>query len=325
MRVLVTGGAGYIGSVVVEQLLATDHTVFVLDNLWRGHASAITAGAELIHADIRDHDRVNDAVATVRPDAVMHFAAATLVPESMVEPALYYSTNVVGTHNLLASCREHGVDRFVMSSTAAVYGEPEVVPIVETSELRPINVYGRSKLMAEQMLESYAQAYGLRYAAFRYFNVAGASQARGEDHDPETHVIPVALKVLLGQRPAFGIFGTDYSTPDGSAIRDFVHVLDLARAHADALAHLDTSLGPINLGSRTGFSVLEIVEAVERVTGRSLPVERKPRRPGDPPRLIADVNKAFDVLGWRPEQSTLDAMIGSAWDWMQRYPNGYES
>lgn len=325
MRVLVTGGAGYIGSVVVEQLLAADHTVFVLDSLWRGHAGALDADTEFVAGDIRDRDLVNEAVASVRPDAVMHFAAATLVPESMVEPALYYSTNVVGTHNLLAACRERGVDRFVMSSTAAVYGEPEVMPIPETSELCPINVYGRSKLMAEQMLESYAQAYGLRYAAFRYFNVAGASQNRGEDHDPETHVIPVALKVLLGQRPAFGIFGTDYPTPDGSAIRDFVHVLDLARAHVDALSHLDTSLGPINLGSRTGFSVLEIVEAVERVTGRNLPVERKPRRPGDPPRLIADVSKAFDVLGWRPEHSTLDEMIGSAWDWMQRHPTGYES
>jgi UDP-glucose 4-epimerase len=175
------------------------------------------------------------------------------------------------------------------------------------------------------MLAAYERAHGLRYVAFRYFNVAGASAERGEDHDPETHVIPVAIQVLLGQRTAFGIFGTDYPTPDGSAIRDFVHVVDLANAHVTALTHLDSSLGPINLGSRTGFSVLEIVDAVERVTGRTLPVEHKPRRPGDPPRLIADVSKAYDVLGWQPEQSTLDQMIGSAWEWMQRHPNGYGS
>ncbi len=325
MRVLVTGGAGYIGSVVVEQLLAAGHTVFVLDSLWRGHTGALNFEAEFVVGDLRDRGLVNDVMTSVRPDAVMHFAAATLVPESMVEPALYFSTNVVGTHNLLAACLESGVSRFVMSSTAAVYGEPEAVPIQETSETRPINVYGQSKLMAEQMLAAYERAHGLRYVAFRYFNVAGASAERGEDHDPETHVIPVAIQVLLGQRPAFGIFGTDYPTPDGSAIRDFVHVVDLANAHVTAITHLDASLGPVNLGSRTGFSVLEIVDAVKRVTGRTLPVEHKPRRPGDPPRLIADVSKAYDVLGWQPEQSTLDQMIGSAWEWMQRHPTGYGS
>lgn len=325
MRVLVTGGAGYIGSVVVEQLLEAGHTVFVLDSLWRGHTGALNFEAEFVIGDLRDIDLVKDVVTSVRPDAVMHFAAATLVPESMIDPALYFSTNVVGTHNLLAACLDSGVGRFVMSSTAAVYGEPEAVPIVETSPLNPINVYGQSKLMAEQTLAAYERAYGLRYVAFRYFNVAGASATRGEDHDPETHVIPVALKVLLGQRPTFRIFGTDYPTPDGSAIRDFVHVVDLARAHVTALSHLGTNLGPINLGSRTGFSVLEIVEAVERVTGRALPVEREDRRPGDPPRLIADVGKAREVLGWQPERSTLDDMISSAWEWFQRHPTGYES
>lgn len=323
MHVLVTGGAGYIGSVTVELLLAAGHSVVVVDSLWRGHAAAVADGAELLTGDLRDRERLDQIVASTRPDAVIHFAAATLVPESMVQPDRYFGINVTGTHNLLEACRAAGVLKFVFSSTAAVYGVPNEVPIPETSELSPINVYGQSKLMAEQMLAAYERAYGLRYAAFRYFNVAGASEAHGEDHDPETHVIPVALETLLGQHPAFGVFGTDYPTPDGTAIRDYVHVLDLAAAHVQALDHLDQSLGAINLGSRSGFSVLEIVRAVERVTGRELPVEIKDRRPGDPHQLIADARRANQVLGWVPERSTLDEMIGSAWEWRQRHPNGY--
>ncbi|MDQ3655259.1 MAG: UDP-glucose 4-epimerase GalE [Chloroflexota bacterium] len=325
MRVLVTGGAGYIGSVAVEQLLGFGHTVFVLDNLWRGHAKAVHEEAQLLTGDLRDLDRVRELVKGTRPDAVMHFAAATLVPESMLNPELYFDVNVTGTHNLLAACRAAGVDRFVFSSTAAVYGVPTEVPITESSDTRPINVYGHSKRMVEHMLEAYAQAYGLRYAALRYFNVAGASQKYGEDHDPETHVIPVALQTLLGQRAAFSVYGTDYPTPDGSAIRDYVHVLDLADAHVRALDQLDESLGPLNLGTRTGFSVLEIVSAVERVTGRTLPVKIIDRRAGDPPLLIADATRANQILGWRPERSTLDEMIGSAWEWLQRQPDGYGS
>lgn len=323
MHVLVTGGAGYIGSVTVELLLAAGNSVVVVDSLWRGHAAAVADGAELLTGDLRDRDRLDQIVSSTRPDAVVHFAAATLVPESMVEPDRYFGINVTGTHNLLGACRAAGVGSFVFSSTAAVYGVPTEVPIPETSDLSPINVYGQSKLMAEQMLAAYERAYGLRYAAFRYFNVAGASEAHGEDHDPETHVIPVALETLLGQRPAFGLYGTDYPTPDGSAIRDYVHVLDLAAAHVQALDHLAQSLGPFNLGSRTGFSVLEIVRAVERVTGRELPVEIKDRRPGDPPQLVADARRANEVLGWVPERSTLDEMISSAWEWRQRHPHGY--
>jgi UDP-glucose 4-epimerase len=323
MRVLVTGGAGYIGSVAVELLLEAGHSVVVVDSLWRGHAAAVSDGAELLTGDLRDRDRLDQIVASTGPDAVIHFAAATLVPESMVEPDRYFGINVTGTHNLLEACRAAGVTKFVFSSTAAVYGEPEEVPIPETSTLSPINVYGQSKLMAEQMLAAYERAYGLRYAAFRYFNVAGASPTHGEDHDPETHVIPVALESLLGRRATFGVFGTDYPTPDGTAIRDYVHVLDLAAAHVQALDHLDQSLGALNLGSRVGFSVMEIVQAVERVTGRTLPVEIKDRRPGDPPQLIADARKAGELLGWVPERSTLDEMIDSAWDWRQRHPNGY--
>jgi UDP-glucose 4-epimerase len=325
MRVLVTGGAGYIGSVAVEQLLAAGHDVVVLDSLWRGHRAAVSPDVELVEADLRDAAAVAKGVGTARPDAIMHFAAATLVPESMVNPEPYFGINVTGTHNLLTACRASGVERFVFSSTAAVYGEPIQVPIPETAPTQPINVYGQSKLTAEQMLSAYAGAYGLRYVAFRYFNVAGATAEHGEDHDPETHVIPVALQTLLGQRPTFGVFGTDYPTPDGSAIRDYVHVLDLADAHVQALDRLDASLGPLNLGSRSGFSVLEIVAAVERVTGRRLPLAMSERRAGDPPVLIAEATRAERLLDWRPQCSTLDEMIGSAWEWMQLHPNGYRS
>jgi UDP-glucose 4-epimerase len=325
MRVLVTGGAGYIGSVAVERLLAAGHSVVVLDNLWRGHRAAVSADAEFVEVELRDGGRVAEVMTAARPEAVMHFAAATLVPESMANPEPYFGINVTGTHNLLAACRAAGIERFVLSSTAAVYGEPAHVPIAESAPTQPINVYGQSKLMAEQMVSAYAGAYGLRYVAFRYFNVAGATADHGEDHDPETHVIPVALQTLLGQRAAFGVFGTDYPTRDGSAIRDYVHVQDLADAHVAALDRLDASLGPLNLGTRSGFSVLEIVNAVERVTGHTLPIELRERRPGDPPSLIADAARAHRLLGWRPERSTLDEMIGSAWGWMQRHPRGYGS
>ncbi|MBA2518337.1 MAG: UDP-glucose 4-epimerase GalE [Chloroflexia bacterium] len=323
MRVLVTGGAGYIGSVAVEQLLAAGHSVSVLDNLWRGHAAAVSPDAELHVRDLRDAPGVEEVFAKSRPEAVMHFAAATIVPESMTEPGLYFDINVAGTHNLLKACRDAGTERFIFSSTAAVYGEPERVPVTESAIPRPINVYGQSKLMVERMLEAYSQAHGLRYAAFRYFNVGGASAEHGEDHDPETHVIPVALLTLLGQRPRFNLFGTDYPTPDGTAIRDYVHVLDLVDAHIRALDHLDSSLGPINLGSRAGFSVQEIVAAIEEVTGRQLPVERNPRRSGDPPMLVADAGRAKALLGWEPRRSSLAEMIGSAWNWLHRHPNGY--
>lgn len=325
MRVLVIGGAGYIGSVAVAHLIARGDEVAVLDNLWRGHRAAVDKKASFYLADLRDAPKVEAVVRDAEPDAILHFAAATLVPESVREPALYYTTNVVGTLNLLGAMLETGVDQIVLSSTAAVYGEPERLPIHEEDPKRPINPYGQSKWTVEQILQSYASAYGLRYAALRYFNVAGATDLLGEDHDPETHVIPVALQVANRLRDAFGIYGDDYPTADGTAVRDYVHVVDLVDAHLRALDRLDESLGAINLGTHDGLSVRQIVEAVGRVSGRPLPVRIEPRRPGDPPALIADTTKARDVLGWEPQHSTVDEMVESAWRWFTRHPNGYAS
>ncbi|CAA9525775.1 MAG: UDP-glucose 4-epimerase [uncultured Thermomicrobiales bacterium] len=326
MRVLVTGGVGYIGSVAVERLLLQNHDVVVLDNVWRGHPEAVAPGVPLVVADLRDRDQVARVVREARPDAILHFAAATLVGESMTSPADYFAINTVGSHNLLEEARANDVERVVFSSTASVYGMPDRQPVAEGADLRPINPYGRSKLMVEQMLEWYGTAYGLRYACLRYFNVAGATRDRGEDHDPETHIIPVALLTLLGKRDRFTVFGTDYPTPDGTAIRDYVHVVDLADAHLLALANLDQPgehSHAFNLGTKDGFSVKQIVDAVERVTGRALPIEYGPRRAGDPPVLVADSTRARAELGWDPALSNLDQMIGSAWDWFQRHPNGY--
>lgn len=323
MKVTVTGGAGYIGSVAVERLLERGDEVTVLDNTWRGHRVAVPADAAFTELDLRDADAVEAVIARERPDAVLHFAAATIVPESVAQPAEYFAVNVSGTINILAAMAKAGVQKFVFSSTAAVYGEPETALIREDAPLRPINPYGQTKLMVEQMLPAFQRAYGLAYVAFRYFNVAGATEQHGEDHRPETHVIPVALQTLLGKRDRFNIFGTDYPTPDGTAIRDYVHVLDLVDAHLLSLDRLDSTLGAFNLGSRDGFSVRQIVEGVERVTGRTLPVLEAPRREGDPPMLVAESGRARTELGWKPTRSTMDDMIGSAWDWMQRHPDGY--
>jgi UDP-glucose 4-epimerase len=265
-------------------------------------------------------------VREARPEAVLHFAAATIVPESVAAPARYFAINVGGTLNLLDAMVEIGARFLVVSSTAAVYGVPAHLPVIEEAPTEPINPYGRSKLIVEQMLPWYDTAYGLRSAALRYFNVSGATEHRGEDHEPETHVIPVALQVLQGKRECFKVFGTDYPTPDGTAIRDYVHVVDLADAHVlalEALARQDRSLGALNLGTTDGFSVKQIVAAVERVTGRALPVEYGGRRAGDPPALVADSSRARTVLGWEPVHSTLDEMVSSAWAWLRRYPDGY--
>ena len=327
MRVLVTGAAGYIGSVAVEKLLDAGHEVVGADSLWRGHRLAVDTRAAFRQVDLTIASQISDLVGEVRPDAVMNFAAATLVPESVVRPGDYFSANVVGGHNLLSAMRDHDVRLFVFSSTAAVYGEPEIVPIPESSPLQPINPYGRSKLIVEQMLPAYADAWGLRFACLRYFNVAGATAAHGEDHDPETHLIPTALFSAMGRRPVFGLYGTDYPTPDGSCIRDYVHVEDLIDAHVlalEALSRSDAPLGAFNLGSKGGFSVREVVEAVQRVTGQTVPLEEQPRRAGDPAVLIADSTRARDVLGWHPTRSTLDEMVGSAWEWFKANPRGYE-
>lgn len=323
MRVLVTGGAGYIGSVGVEKLLDAGHDVIVLDNMRTGRPQSIAGEARVVNGDLRDADFMTGLVSSLRPDAVFHFAGATIVPESVRKPELYYGINMVGGYNLLEAARLAGVDRFIVSSTAAVYGAPEVIPITEAAPTRPLSPYGAAKLMFEQMLEAYANAYGTRWIAFRYFNVAGATHAHGEDHRPETHLIPNALLAVAGRRPPLEIYGTDYPTPDGTAIRDYVHVEDLIDAHLAGLERIDQVSGPINLGTTTGASVAEVIEAVEKVTDREVPRTYHPRREGDPPILVADASRARDLLGWTPTRSTLDQMIGSAWDWMQRNPDGY--
>ena len=316
MRVLVTGGGGYIGGVAVELLNRRGDDVVVLDNFWRGHRASIAAGTRMLDADLRDKDATLRALTEARPEAVLHFAAATLVPESMRDPGLYYANNVVGSHHLMEAMRSTGVEKLVFSSTAAVYGVPEQLPLAESAPKRPINPYGISKYMVEQMIESYGAAYGLRHASLRYFNVAGATQEHGEQHDPETHVIPVMLQTLRGEQERFAVYGNDYPTPDGTAVRDYVHVEDLVDAHLLALAALDRGIGgPFNLGTREGFSVNQLIDAVQRVTGQTLPVDVAPRREGDPPALIAESRRAREVLGWTPERSTLDQMIGSAWAW----------
>lgn len=323
MHVLVTGGGGYIGSIAAEQLIARGHDVTVIDNFSRGHRAAVPPDAALVDCDLRFPDNVTHVVRAAGPDAIMHFAALTLVPESVQEPGRYFAANTCGGLNLLNAAAASGVSRFVFSSTAAVYGVPGTLPITEDAPTEPINPYGRSKLMTEQMLDIFSERYGINHAMFRYFNVAGASPERGEDHDPETHLIPVALQALQGKRDAFTVFGTDYPTDDGTAVRDYVHVLDLADAHIAAIEALDRPLGAMNLGTATGFSVQQIVDAVQAVTGRELPVTYGDRRAGDPPALIADSAKAREALGWQPHRSTLDQMIGSAWEWFRRHPNGY--
>ena len=324
MKILITGGAGYIGSIATEQAQAAGHEVAVLDSAWRGHRAA-TGDAEFHAVDLRDAGAVSAAVASAKPDAIMHFAAATIVPESVELPGLYFGVNTVGSHHLITAAVEHGVERFVFSSTAAVYGAAAVEVITEDTPKLPINPYGLSKLMTEQMLDWQSRATGLSVAIFRYFNVAGASKRRGEDHDPETHLIPIALQAALGRRESLTIFGTDYPTPDGTAIRDYVHVVDLADAHVLALDWLaENQFGTFNLGSREGFSVRQVVQAVEDVTGRPLPVQEGPRREGDPPRLVADATRARTDLGWSPSRSTMPEMVRSAWEWMRTHPDGYK-
>ena len=324
MRVLVTGGGGYIGSVAIERLIAGGHDVVALDSFYRGHKSAVHPDAQCVTCDLRNAGETLRAVDESKAEAVMHFAALHLVPESVTSPGEYYATNVSGGINLLNAVKDIGIDRFVFSSTAAVYGVPQSLPIREDDSKSPINPYGHSKWIVEQLLPVYAEQYKINFAAFRYFNVAGATEERGEDHHPETHVIPVALEALLGKREKFTVFGTDYPTHDGTAIRDYVHVIDLADAHIKAIERLDSTLGAINLGTRDGFSVKQLVDSVERVTGMTLPVAYGERRAGDPPALIADTTKAREVLGWTPAHSTMDEMIGSAWAWMQAHPHGYE-
>jgi UDP-glucose 4-epimerase len=320
MRILVTGGAGYVGSVSVEALVAAGHEVVVLDDLSTGHDWADLAGAPLVHGSYGDRALVARTLADEGIEAVLHCAARSLVGESIAEPARYYRDNVGGGLVLLEAMREANVRRLVISSTAAVYGVPESVPIHEDAPLRPINPYGETKRTFETAAAWYGRAYGLRSVALRYFNVAGASARNGEAHSPETHLIPNALAAIGDGRP-LTLFGEDYATPDGTPIRDYLHVEDLADAHlaaleatADGDPRTESAL-VCNLGSGAGFSVREVLAAVERVVGRPLPLSVGPRRAGDPPSLVAAIDRAAAVLGWTPRRSTLDAMIASAWAW----------
>jgi len=322
MKILVTGGAGYIGSICVEQLINAGHTVTVFDNLTEGHPSAVDPRAKLIVGDLQQRHDIEAALQDVQPDAVMHFAANALVGESMTNPSKYFRNNVHGGINLLDAMHAAGCKRLVFSSTCATFGVPERMPIDETLPQRPINPYGESKLIFEQILRWYSEIHGLTYVALRYFNAAGASETFGEDHRIETHLIPNVLKVVLGQKPHVEIYGTDYPTPDGTCIRDYIHILDLAQAHMLALTAPQSA--KYNLGTGGGTSVREIVATCEKVTGKKIAVLEKPRRPGDPPRLIAGSEKVRAELGWKPQFQDVEKIIESAWAWHVKHPNGYE-
>ena len=325
MHILVTGGAGYIGSHTVRLLLERGHDVWVYDNLSTGHRQAAPADRLLI-GDLGDKDRLDQALLMHRIEAVVHFAACSLVPESVREPAKYYQNNLANTLVLLECLRRQRIGRIVFSSTCATYGMPERMPITEDTPQRPINPYGRSKLMIELTLADYAAAYGLGYAALRYFNAAGARPdgSLGEDHNPETHLIPLVLQSALGQRPGIEIFGTDYPTPDGTCIRDYIHVDDLAEAHALALDKLQPGRGLCcNLGIGHGYSVREVVKTAEEVTGKKIAVKESPRRPGDPPVLVAASALIHQELGWQPKYTDLKSIIETAWAWHRKRPKGY--
>ncbi|MFL5770093.1 MAG: UDP-glucose 4-epimerase GalE [Chloroflexota bacterium] len=329
MRVLVTGGAGYVGSVSVEALLAAGHEVVVLDDLSTGHRSAVPPDARLEVGTYADRDVVATLLEHARIDAILHCAARSLVGESVADPGRYYRDNVAGGVALLEAARTSGVGRLVFSSSAAVYGVPNQTPIPEELPPRPINTYGETKRTFEAAMAAYGGAYGLRSASLRYFNVAGATDRLGEDHDPETHLVPNVLSAAAGTGAALTLFGDDYPTPDGTCVRDYIDVADLADAHIRALEATDPSDSrtnePLvcNLGSGGGFSVREVITAAERVVGVPIPFTVGPRRPGDPAVLVADIARADAVLGWRPNRSSLESMIGSAWEWRRRNPAGY--
>ena len=323
MKLLVTGGAGYIGSIVAKQLLDSGHQVTVLDNLERGHRAAIPAGAEFALADLRDRPAVDDVLAGGF-DGALHFAALALVSESVSHPERYYGVNVGGTLNLLEAMVGTGVPRLVFSSTCAVYGQPDEVPIPETATPRPINAYGASKLAVDLMIRDFCTAHRLGAVSLRYFNVAGASGNLGEDHDPETHLIPNILRVALGDAPAVQVYGTDYPTPDGTAVRDYIHIDDLAAAHLLALAGAREGEHRIyNLGNGNGFSVREVIAAARAVTGVDIPAQEAPRRPGDPPNLVAAGALIRSELGWEPRKPGLEEMVSDAWAFAQAHPKGY--
>lgn len=321
MKIFVTGGAGYIGSICVEELLNAGHQVTVFDNLTEGHRAAIDPRAELSEGDLAHPDQIQAALSKSGAEAVMHFAANALVGESMTNPLKYFRNNVAGGMHLLEAMVHCGVKKIVFSSTCATFGTPERVPIDESLPQRPINPYGESKLMFEQMLRWFDEIHGIKYVALRYFNAAGASARFGEDHKIETHLIPNVLKVALGQKENVSIFGTDYPTPDGTCIRDYIHILDLAQAHMLALGRTESA--KYNLGTGGGTSVREVISACEKVTGRPIHVLEQPRRAGDPARLIASSEKIHSELHWTPRFQSIEPIIESAWKWHLANPNGY--
>ena len=323
MKILVTGGAGYIGSIVVEQLAVAGESVVVFDNLSQGHAAAVHPDAVLEVGDLSDRVCLDKVFASHKPEAVMHFASNTLVGESMQQPFLYLGDNVTNGLNLLQAALDAGVRRFILSSTANLFDDPEHMPIAETERIVPGSPYGESKAILERYLYWLDRLYDFRYAALRYFNAAGASAERGEDHHPELHLIPLVLQVALGQREDITIFGDDYETPDGTCVRDYVHVLDLAQAHILALRALDSGSRTYNLGNGQGFSVKEVVDTARRITGHEIPTRMGARRAGDPATLVAASDTIRRQLGWQPQYPTLDAIVETAWRWHQAHPNGY--
>ena len=322
MKILVVGGVGYIGSVCAELLLDQGHGVTIFDNLSEGHRRALDPRAEFVEGDLVDRQSIEKTLAKQQPDAVMHFAANALVGESMQNPSKYFRNNIANGLNLLDAMISAGVAKIIFSSTCAIFGPPERVPIDETMPPRPINPYGESKLAFEKILRWYGEIHGLKFVSLRYFNAAGASAKFGEDHRVETHLIPNVLKVALGQKPNVEIFGTDYETPDGTCIRDYIHIVDLARAHILALNATRSDF--YNLGTGGGASVRDVIDSCRKITGRNIGIVEKPRRPGDPPRLIASSEKIKRELGWQPQFQSLDAIIESAWKWHQKFPRGYE-
>lgn len=321
MKILVTGGAGYIGSICVEQLINAGHSVAVFDNLSEGHRAAVHPDADFIKGDLASPESIESAMAQARPEAVMHFAANALVGESMQNPSKYFRNNVSGGIHLLDAMVKSGVKRIVFSSTCATFGQPKRVPIDESLPQQPINPYGESKLIFEKILRWYDEIHGIKHVALRYFNAAGASENYGEDHRVETHIIPNILKVALGQRDHVEVYGDDYDTPDGSCIRDYIHIIDLAQAHMLALQSPESAR--FNLGTGGGTSVFELIDCCRRITGHPIPAIVKPRRPGDPARLIAASDLIRTKLGWNPHYQKIDTIVQSAWQWHQRHPNGY--
>ena len=324
MKIFVTGGAGYIGSAVAAQLLVEGHQVSIYDSLVTGHRQALPEGATFIHADLADEDALNKALHSEKFDALMHFSAFIEAGESMLDPGKYFQNNLVNSLNLIEAAQQAGINRIVFSSSAAVYQSSDEA-LSEDSPLGPQNVYGQTKLMIEQALDWYHQVHGLRYATLRYFNASGALPGRGEAHQPESHLIPLTLQVALGQREKIQIYGTDYPTPDGSCIRDYIHIADLVSAHLLALEGLAGRDKLVyNIGSGSGFSVREVIEVARQVSGHPIPAEESPRRPGDPPRLVASSERIQRDLGWQAQHSTLEEIVGSAWEWHQSHPQGYE-